>query len=71
MKIIENQSFDWVRALYGCRDILAGNCSFDGPADGESAEIRRGSSNHYKGRQHQKSFVRADSGAGSRGSDYR
>ncbi len=37
MKIIENQSFDREQALYGCRDILARNCSFDGPADGESS----------------------------------
>lgn len=37
MKVIENQTFDMERALYGSRDILARNCSFDGPADGESA----------------------------------
>lgn len=37
MKVIENQTFDTERALYGCRDVLAKNCSFDGPADGESA----------------------------------
>lgn len=37
MKIIENQNFDRERALYGCTDILVRNCSFDGPADGESA----------------------------------
>lgn len=35
--IIENQSFDEERALYGSRDILVRNCRFDGPADGESA----------------------------------
>ena len=37
MKIIQNQRFDEERALYGSRDILAKDCSFDGSADGESA----------------------------------
>lgn len=37
MKVIENQTFDMERALYGSKDILVKNCSFDGPADGESA----------------------------------
>lgn len=37
MKIIQNQTFDEERALYGSNDILVKNCSFDGPADGESA----------------------------------
>lgn len=37
MKIIENQTFDMERALYGSNGILVRNCSFDGPADGESA----------------------------------
>lgn len=37
MKIIENQTFDMERALYGSNDLLVKNCSFDGPADGESA----------------------------------
>lgn len=37
MKIIQNKTFDEERALYGSRDILVQNCSFDGPADGESA----------------------------------
>lgn len=37
MKVIENQTFDMERALYGCNGISARNCSFDGPADGESA----------------------------------
>lgn len=37
MEIIENQVFDRERALYGKRDVTAVNCSFDGPADGESA----------------------------------
>lgn len=37
MKIIENQTFDMERALYGCNGVAVRNCSFDGPADGESA----------------------------------
>ena len=37
MKIYENSGFDAERALYGERDILLKKCSFDGPADGESA----------------------------------
>ncbi len=37
MKLIENQTMDQERALYGSQDILVRNCSFDGPADGESA----------------------------------
>lgn len=37
MKIIENQSFDEERSLYGSREITVKRCSFDGPADGESA----------------------------------
>ena len=37
MKMIENQTFDMERALYGRKGILVKNCSFDGPADGESA----------------------------------
>ncbi len=37
MKVIENQSFDMERALYGSNGVLVRNCSFDGPADGESA----------------------------------
>lgn len=36
-KIIENQTFDEERALYGVRDLMVRNCRFDGPADGESA----------------------------------
>ena len=36
-KIIENQTFDEERALYGARDLVVRNCRFDGPADGESA----------------------------------
>lgn len=37
MQIIENQTFDMERALYGSHGILVKNCNFDGPADGESA----------------------------------
>ena len=32
-----NGTFDEERALYGSKDVLVENCSFDGPADGESA----------------------------------
>lgn len=37
MNIIENQSLDSERALYERKGLLVRNCSFDGPADGESA----------------------------------
>ena len=37
MTIIENKTFDNERALYGSLDVTAHKCSFDGPADGESA----------------------------------
>lgn len=37
MTIIEQQTFDEERALYGLSDTLVKNCVFDGPADGESA----------------------------------
>ena len=37
MKIIEDQTFDMERALYASQGISLKNCSFDGPADGESA----------------------------------
>ena len=37
MEIIENQTFDEERALYGSENIRLKNCAFDGPADGESA----------------------------------
>lgn len=37
MKIIENETFDMERALYGSQDITVKHCVFDGPADGESA----------------------------------
>lgn len=37
MKTIENQSFDMERALYGSDGIILNNCTFEGPADGESA----------------------------------
>ena len=36
-RIIENQTFDEERALYGSDCVLVKNCRFDGPADGESA----------------------------------
>lgn len=32
-----NETFDEERALYGSKDVLVEHCSFDGPADGESA----------------------------------
>ena len=32
MKIIEDQTFDAERALYGSRDIMVKDCSFDGSA---------------------------------------
>ena len=34
---IENQEFDEERALYNSQNVIAKNCRFDGPADGESA----------------------------------
>lgn len=37
MIITENRVLDEERALYGSKDILVRACSFDGPADGESA----------------------------------
>ena len=37
MNIIEHQTFDQERALYGSQDLTVRNCTFDGPADGESA----------------------------------
>ena len=37
MTTIENKSFDMERALYASQGIVLKNCSFDGPADGESA----------------------------------
>ncbi|MDE7379665.1 MAG: DUF3737 family protein [Clostridia bacterium] len=36
-KIIENVTLDEERALYGSKNLLIKNVSFDGPADGESA----------------------------------
>ena len=39
MRIIENQTFDMERALYGSEGVLVKSCSFDGPADGESMLI--------------------------------
>lgn len=37
MRTISNQTFDQERALYGETGLLVRDCSFDGPADGESA----------------------------------
>ncbi len=37
MFYVSDKTMDEERALYGSRDILVRNCSFDGPADGESA----------------------------------
>ena len=37
MTIIEKQTFDEERALYGAKDLVLTQCRFDGPADGESA----------------------------------
>lgn len=37
MNIIQNKTFDTERALYGSRAVTVQDCSFDGPADGESA----------------------------------
>lgn len=37
MKIIEKQTLDQERALYGSENLLVKDCVFDGPADGESA----------------------------------
>ena len=37
MRTISNQTFDEERALYGETGLLVRDCSFDGPADGESA----------------------------------
>ena len=34
--IIRNQTFDEERALYGSRDLLVEDSSFDGPADGRA-----------------------------------
>lgn len=37
MKLIENETLDEERALYESQDLIIRNCTFDGPADGESA----------------------------------
>lgn len=37
MQIIDNQTFDEERALYGIQNAVIDQCVFDGPADGESA----------------------------------
>lgn len=36
-RIIEHQTFDQERALYGSHGLTVRHCAFDGPADGESA----------------------------------
>ena len=37
MNTITNKIFDEERALYGLQNLIIKDCSFDGPADGESA----------------------------------
>lgn len=37
MATITNKTFDEERTLYAAQDVLVKNCTFDGPADGESA----------------------------------
>ncbi len=37
MRVIEKQTLDKERALYGSKDVIINECIFDGPADGESA----------------------------------
>ncbi len=37
MMRVENQTFDKEREFYGSSDVVAVNCKFEGPADGESA----------------------------------
>lgn len=37
MNTIERKNFDEERALYGSHELIVRSCSFDGPADGESA----------------------------------
>ena len=37
MNLIQNQTFDAERAFYGAENTRVENCTFDGPADGESA----------------------------------
>lgn len=37
MEIIQNQTYDEERAMYGTKGLLLKNCRFAGPADGESA----------------------------------
>lgn len=37
MELMEHKTFDEERALYGRYGLVVRNCSFDGPADGESA----------------------------------
>ena len=37
MRTIEHKSYDMERAFYGARGVAVKHCTFDGPADGESA----------------------------------
>lgn len=37
MEVIQNQILDQERALYGSKNLHVMQCTFDGPADGESA----------------------------------
>ena len=37
MTVVENKTFDMERALYGSSGLSVIKCTFDGPADGESA----------------------------------
>ncbi len=37
MTVVEKQTLDEERALYGSKGIIINDCTFDGPADGESA----------------------------------
>lgn len=48
MERIQNQTLDMERAFYGKNDLSLENCTFDGPADGESAlkECRNIQTNH-------------------------
>ncbi len=48
MKTIANRTFDEERAFYGEESVLVKDCSFDGPADGESA-FKEGKNVHIDG----------------------
>ena len=39
MHTVTDQTFDEERALYGADGLAVKNCSFDGPADGESGAV--------------------------------